>query len=64
MTVIVTDDGVGPNNWIENEVIDLGPETDLETLEIDVAIEKIRIEFHSFSDRRGFTLGRLLRLLG
>lgn len=40
MTVIATDDGLGPNNLIENEVIDLGPETDLETLEIDAAIEK------------------------
>ena len=64
MTVIVTDDGFGPNNWIENDVIDLGPETDLETLEIDAAIEKIRIDFPNFADGRGFTLARLLRLRG
>ena len=64
MTVIVTDDGFGPNNWIENDVIDLGPETDLETLEIDAAIEKIRIDFPNFADGRGFTLARLLRLHG
>ena len=64
MTVIVTDNGFRPNTWTENDVIDLGPETDPETLDINPAINKIRIDFPSFADGRGFTLARLLRLRG
>lgn len=64
MTVIVTDDGFRPDTWTKNDVIDLGPETDPETLDIDPATNKIRIGFPSFADGRGFTLARLLRLRG
>ena len=64
MNVIVTDEGFCPDTWTTSEVTDLGPETDLETLDIDPAINKIRIDFPSFSDGRGFTLARLLRLRG
>ena len=64
MNVIVTDEGFCPDTWTTSEVTDLGPETAPETLDIDPAINKIRIDFPSFSDGRGFTLARLLRLRG
>ncbi|MDG2294490.1 MAG: DUF934 domain-containing protein [Paracoccaceae bacterium] len=64
MNVIVTDEGFCPNTWTTSEVTDLGPETAPETLDIDPAINKIRIDFPSSSDGRGFTLARLLRLRG
>ncbi|MBT4566929.1 MAG: DUF934 domain-containing protein [Marinovum sp.] len=64
MNVIVTDEGFCPDTWTTSEVTDLGPETAPETLDIDPAINKIRIDFPSSSDGRGFTLARLLRLRG
>jgi len=64
MNVIVTDEGFCPDTWTTSEVTDLGPETAPETLDIDPAITKIRIDFPSFADGRGFTLARLMRLRG
>ena len=64
MNVIVTDEGFCPDTWTTSEVTDLGPETAPETLDIDPAINKIRIDFPSFADGRGFSLARRLRMLG
>ncbi|HBT01414.1 MAG TPA: oxidoreductase [Citreicella sp.] len=68
MTVIVTDAGFGPETWthgFEAEgVLDLPSDTDPATLEVPEGTEMIRVAFPSFSDGRGFTLARLLRLRG
>ncbi|SLN41076.1 hypothetical protein ROJ8625_01948 [Roseivivax jejudonensis] len=73
MSVIVTDAGFGPDDfdgpWAAldegGRAIDLPSDTDpaaLAALPDDV--EAVRIDFPSFSDGRGFTLARLLRLRG
>lgn len=64
MNVIVTDDGFSRDTWNQSEVLDLASDSDPETLTVDKSIQKIRIDFPSFSDGRGFTLARLLRLRG
>ena len=68
MTVIVTDAGLGPETWtrgFEAEgVLDLPSDTDPATLEVPEGTEMIRVSFPSFSDGRGCTLARLLRLRG
>lgn len=59
---IVTDTGFGPDSFT-GSVLDLASDTDPATLGTpDVAM--IRIAFPGFSDGRGFTLARLLRLRG
>jgi uncharacterized protein (DUF934 family) len=77
MTVIVTDAGFGPDTFAEPvtpaqaggvaalRVLDLAPTADVTTLagQLD-GIAMIRIAFPSFSDGRGFTLARRLRLMG
>ncbi|WP_169337585.1 DUF934 domain-containing protein [Wenxinia marina] len=75
MNVIVTDDGFGPDDWTggfaapaeatTQEVgIDLPPDTAPDALETVLDAPLVRIDFPSFSDGRGFTLARLLRLRG
>lgn len=76
MTVIVTDTGFGPEDWIapitplaeitgESIALDLPNDTDPATLagRID-RIGMIRIAFPSAADGRGFSLARQLRLMG
>lgn len=78
-TVIVTDTGFGPDDWRGDIVahadlpandaqglgLDLGPDADIGTLANRLGdLGLIRIHFPAFSDGRGFTLARLLRLAG
>lgn len=62
MTVIVTDSGFTPDT-ARDRFLDLASDTDPDTLDAKTPTA-IRIHFQSFSDGRGFTLARLLRLRG
>ena len=76
MSVIVTDNGFTGETWTDgfhqlgdcaNDVsaVDLPPETDPQVLEGKLStLKMIRIAFPSFSDGRGFTIARRLRLMG
>ncbi|EPX75515.1 DUF934 domain-containing protein [Salipiger mucosus] len=68
MSVIVTDTGFGPDDWTGSfegdRALELASDTDPAALEVGPGVEMICIEFPSFSDGRGFTLARLLRLRG
>lgn len=78
MSVLVRDTGFHPEDWphgftdnpreIAGEngaALDIGPEADIAGLHPRLgAIRLIRIAFPSFSDGRGFTLARQLRLAG
>lgn len=66
MNVIVTDSGfVREVTDPGAEVLDLGPGDDVADLEDRLdALPLIRIAFPSFSDGRGFSLARRLRLMG
>lgn len=62
--VIVRDSGFGPDNF-DGEVLDLAPDADLDDPAVNFQdAEMIRIAFPSFSDGRGFTLARRLRVAG
>ena len=60
---IVTDTGFGPDTHA-GRVLDLPADTDPATLDLPAPDTLIRIAFDSFSDGRGFTLARLIRLRG
>lgn len=73
--VIVTDTGFGADDWTagfgtadaaaEGGAIDLAPDADPLALTGDLGrIAMIRVDFPSFSDGRGFTIARRLRLMG
>ncbi len=75
MTILVTDTGFGPDDWAhgfeppstENglpRALDIGPETDPETIPLHPGLEMIRVSFPTFADGRGFGIARLLRLRG
>lgn len=77
MTVIVTDTGFAPDDWSGafrhtsssaandcDHAVDLPSDTDPAVLELYTNAAMIRIDFPSFSDGRGFTLGALLRRAG
>ena len=75
MTILVTDTGFGPDDWAHgfaaadsaaNDLrgLDLGPETDPDSVNLSPAPDIIRIAFPSFADGRGFTVARQLRLRG
>ena len=67
MSVIVTDNGFAADDWTLGwdgpKTLDLGPDADIGALDL-AGVEAIRVAFPSFSDGRGFTLARLLRLRG
>jgi len=76
MSVIVTDTGFGKDDWTSsfttlsdaaNDVIalDLSSDTDPTALvgRLD-SVRIIRVDFPSYSDGRGFTIARQLRLMG
>ncbi|MBV0911508.1 DUF934 domain-containing protein [Anianabacter salinae] len=78
MTVIVTDEGFAPDDWtggflaVEDlqagaapQAVDLPPDADPEALAglLD-SLDLIRVAFPAFSDGRGFTIARRLRLMG
>ena len=73
MTILVTDQGFGPDTWphgftalgeAANDVasLDVPSDADPDTIPLGAAI--IRIDFPSFADGRGFTIARMLRLRG
>lgn len=76
MSVIVTDTGFAPEDWNagftalaeagpDSRAIDLANTDDPAALAPWLAgIAVIRVAFPAFSDGRGFTLGRRLRLMG
>lgn len=76
MSVIVTDSGFAADDYtgaivaledagLEDKAIDLASDSDPQILSNRLAdIELIRIDFPSFADGRGFTIGRQLRLMG
>ena len=75
MTIIVTDDGFGPDDWqapivaledaAAGEALDLPSSTDpLELQDRLSDVPLIRVDFPSFADGRGFTIARQLRLMG
>lgn len=80
MTVIVTDRGFRPDDWSAGYTplqdhpsdemgggvaLDLPSDTDPRQLEGKLeGVQMIRVCFPSFSDGRGFTIGRRLRLMG
>ncbi|MGC9368402.1 MAG: DUF934 domain-containing protein [Paracoccaceae bacterium] len=63
MSVIVTDRGFAPDGW-QGPVAELPPEGGPEELRALADVPMIRIHFAAFSDGRGFTLARRLRLQG
>ncbi|WP_380058554.1 DUF934 domain-containing protein [Falsihalocynthiibacter sp. SS001] len=80
MTVLITDDGFGKDDWVDayitledlplksgatNVAVDLASDTDPAALEGHLAdIDMIRVDFPSFADGRGFTIARRLRIMG
>lgn len=75
MNILVTDAGFGTDDWTHgfatpdsaaNDLrgLDLGSDTDPETVSLSPAPDIIRIAFPSFADGRGFTIARQLRLRG
>ncbi|MCV2892748.1 DUF934 domain-containing protein [Lentibacter sp. XHP0401] len=78
MSILIRDDGFKPEDWphgfTQNRceingdngaALDLAGDADLSELQRHLNnIGLIRIEFKSFSDGRGFTLARRLRLMG
>lgn len=64
MSVIVTDQGFGPDTP-HSTWLDLSPDTDIASLAAHVHVNTgIRISFAAFSDGRGFTLAAQLRRMG
>lgn len=66
MSVIVTDEGFGRGDWTEADTaLDLASDCDPATLAGQLeGIERIRVDFPSVADGRGFTIARQLRLMG
>ena len=62
--VIVRDSGFGPDDF-SGEALELAPDADLDDPDLNYRdAEMIRIAFPSFSDGRGFTIARRLRMAG
>ncbi len=77
MTVIVTDNGFGQDDWVagfaqmgdapanDNSLgVDLPSDTEPKDLDVLLNAQMVRIDFPSFADGRGFTLAAILRRLG
>ncbi|MBX2836797.1 MAG: DUF934 domain-containing protein [Gammaproteobacteria bacterium] len=78
MSILVTDSGFSTDDWLGqieeyDESIDSGPAVAIDlpshvdpsslTNHLDT-LQLIRVDFPSFSDGRGFTVARLIRLMG
>ncbi|WBU61995.1 DUF934 domain-containing protein [Paracoccus albus] len=62
--VIVRDSGFGPDDF-SGEALELAPDADLDDPDLNYRdADMIRIAFPSFSDGRGFTIARRLRMAG
>ncbi|WP_420012000.1 DUF934 domain-containing protein [Tateyamaria sp.] len=73
MTILVTDQGFGPDNWdrgytplgeAANDAMALDVPSDADPDTIPLNAQIIRVDFPSFADGRGFTIARMLRLRG
>jgi uncharacterized protein (DUF934 family) len=75
VSVIVTDEGFGPDDWqgpivplgerVAEEAVDLASDAPLAALDaVPLDLRLVRIAFPKAADGRGFTLARLLRLRG
>ena len=78
MSVIVTDEGFGPDDWTHGFLapedtpeaaavaVDLASDADPEMLKPNASqdIDLIRVDFPKSADGRGFTIARRLRLMG
>lgn len=69
MSVIVTDAGFGPDDWngdcADGRSLDISPDTDPENLSDGLpGLHMIRVGFPAFTDGRGFSIARQLRLMG
>lgn len=73
MTILVTDQGFGPDTWdrgytplgeAANDAVALDVPADADPDTIPLCAEIIRVDFPSFADGRGFTIARMLRLRG
>jgi len=73
MTIVVTDQGFGPDTWdrgytalgeCANDAVALDVASDADPDTIPLTADIIRVDFPSFADGRGFTIARMLRLRG
>jgi len=73
MTILVTDQGFGPDTWdrgytplgeAANDAVALDVPSDADPDTIPLNARIIRVDFPSFADGRGFTIARMLRLHG
>ncbi len=68
MSVIVTDAGFAPDDWTEGldaeGVFDLAPDADPGEVPLEPMPRLIRVNFPAFSDGRGFTIAKRLRMRG
>ena len=73
MTILVTDQGFGPDTWdrgftplgdCANDALALDVPSDANPDAIPLNADIIRVDFPSFADGRGFTIARMLRLRG
>jgi uncharacterized protein (DUF934 family) len=73
MTILVTDQGFGPDTWdrgytplgeAANGAVALDVPADADPDTIPLTAKIIRVDFPGFADGRGFTIGRMLRLRG
>lgn len=73
MTILVTDQGFGPDTWdrgytalgeAANDAVALDVPADADPDTIPLSADIIRVDFPSFADGRGFTIARMLRLRG
>ena len=74
MTQLINDTGCVADDWTHGfcaqgaandcRALDLPSDTQPEEVELNAAIEMIRIDFPSSADGRGFTIARALRLRG
>lgn len=63
MSIVVTDQGFSDDNF-EGDWVTLPSDTPPENLAEHKDVAAITVEFPSYMDGRGFTLGRMLRLAG
>jgi len=73
MTILVTDQGFGPDTWdrgytplgeCANDAVALDVPSDADPDAIPLSADIIRVDFPGFADGRGFTIARTLRLRG
>ena len=73
MTILVTDQGFGPDTWdrgytplgdAANDAVALDVPADADPDQVPLTAQIIRVDFPSFADGRGFTIARMLRLRG